>query len=122
MDLLPRVMKMYFLMNCAFSCLILGLCKGGGWIVWDVSICEFISPLPCKGFSTRDIFSNTLIKIIRVWINLLNIFTQQCVAVIVLRMVGKTRFSVMGVSDEINAGKEVRLLAHKTYCPSFQFC
>lgn len=80
--------------------------------------------LPChvKAFSKRDIFSNTQINIIRVWVNLLNIFTQQCVAVIVLRTVGKTRFAVMGVSDEINTGKEVRLLAHKPYCPFFQFC
>lgn len=53
--------------------------------------------------------------------NLLDIFTQLRVAVIVLRTVGKTKFSVMGVPYELKTGKEVRLLAHKPYCPSFQF-
>lgn len=50
MDLLPRLMKMYFIINCAFSCLILGFVQGQRLDSLDVSICEFISPLSCKGF------------------------------------------------------------------------
>lgn len=76
-DLLCRVVERYLDVYCAFCWVLVDLCQSEGWVGWDLSGCELLSPMARKSFSKRDIYSNAQINIIRVWINLLNIFSQQ---------------------------------------------